>query len=63
MSGGLAYTVKEMKSNRYLIDGVVGRFLKVKRVKQSGQSRLVVVLEENNEICCRRSSPNCTEGP
>tara|TARA_B100001964_G_scaffold34677_1_gene37051 strand:+ start:616 stop:771 length:156 start_codon:yes stop_codon:yes gene_type:complete len=51
MSGGLAYTVKEMKSNRYLIDGVVGRFLKVKRVKQSGQSRLVVVLEENNEIC------------
>jgi hypothetical protein len=52
MSGGLAPTVKEVKSDRYLIDGVVGRFMKVKRVKQSiGQSRLVIVLEENNEIC------------
>jgi len=51
MSGGFAHTVKDVQSNRYLIHGVVGRFMKVKRVKQSGQSRLVVVLEENNEIC------------
>ena len=52
MSGGFAHTVKDVQSNRYLIHGVVGRFMKVKRLKQSiGQSRLVIVLEENNEIC------------